>query len=198
MMQELVDEIERTVKDVISSNVHTSMPAKIISYDAESGRATVQPIGSYYYNGMEMPYPEISGVPICSSQMAAGPIRPGDSVMYVCSEQSMAGWSSDTKQDQTDERYELQNGMAIPGLRKESSELQNEANDDNAYVIAIGGCKIKVTEDGITIDAGDNRIEVDPSGDIMMTGKMKISGDLEVQGSVKASGSVTGSNLGNK
>lgn len=195
MIQELVDEIERTVKDVISSNVHTSMPAKIVSYDSATGRATVKPVGSYYYNGEEIEYPEISGVPICAGQLSAGPIKPGDSVMYVCSEQSMAGWSSDTKQDQTDERYELQNGMAVLGLQRGSSDIQNEANNDDAYVIAVGSNKIKITAETIMIEAGQNRIVMNSSGGIEISGDIKVNGMINASGDISSSGNVNGNNL---
>ena len=46
MIQEVVQEIENTVRDGLKG-IHTAMPGEITSFDPGSGRATVKPNGQY-------------------------------------------------------------------------------------------------------------------------------------------------------
>ena len=64
MIQEVVQEIENTVRDGLKG-IHTAMPGEITSFDPGSGRATVKPNGQYTSSsGKRMAYPQISDVPV--------------------------------------------------------------------------------------------------------------------------------------
>lgn len=178
MIQEVVEQVEHTVRDLIGSNIHTAMPGQILSYDAELGQCEVQPVGSYYCSGFEMEYPVISGVPVVMPCSAEGvgfcfPIREGDSCLLVFSEQSMSAWMTETSEAQSDERFELQNCIAIPGLARVSAPAQMVANEENCAVVAAGETMLKVSPEGVEI-SGDTRIK----GDVRITGQLWCTGNV--------------------
>lgn len=197
MIQEVVEQIESTARDVMTSNLHTSMPAQIVAIDEEKGLVDLKPSGSYYVNGLEMEYPLIPAVPLVlnvgESCAAVSPIKVGDNVMMVCAEQSISSWLTETDRDQMDERFELQNAMAVPGLQKKASEIQKEANEDNAFIIANGAeQKVKVYEDHIEITSGECVISVQ-GGEISITGSTNtsIDGNVSIKGNLDVSGDIS-------
>lgn len=197
MIQEVVEQIESTARDVMTSNLHTSMPATIEAIDEEKGLVDLKPSGSYYVNGLEMEYPLIPSVPLVlnvgASCSAVSPIKVGDNVMMVCAEQSISKWLTETDKDQMDERFELQNAMAVPGLQKKASEMQKEANADDAYIIANGdGQKVKVFKDHIEITSQNSKISLQ-NEEIIITGTntTSIAGNLSITGNLDVSGNIT-------
>lgn len=200
MIQEVVEQIESTARDVMASNLHTSMPATIEAIDEEKGLVDLKPSGSYYVNGLEMEYPLIPAVPLVlnvgESCAAVSPIKVGDNVMMVCAEQSISKWLTETDKDQMDERFELQNAMAVPGLQKKASEMQKEANADDAYIISNGeGQKVKIYKDKITITSGDcvisvigGEITIAGSSHTSLDGNLSIKGNLDVSGNISCGG----------
>lgn len=194
MIQEVVQQVEHAIRDVINSDVHTAMPGVIIAISPEEATCDVQPVGSYYCSGFEMEYPLISGVPLVITSHSDGigfcfPVKEGDSCLLVFSEQSMSAWSTETSEAQKDERFELQNCMAIPGLTKVPIEAQAMANEEDCAVMFAGDTKIIVTEDGVKIE-GDVEIEGDVGieGDVSIDGDVGISGDCTVSGDSTVSG----------
>ena len=197
MIQEVVEQIENTVRDVMNSNLHTAMPAKIVGVDLEKCLVDLQPIGSYYMNGLEMKYPVISSVPlvlnVCNNGKMSfvGPIKEGDTVMMVCAEQSLSTWLTDTSQHQMDERYELQNAMAVPYLQKEALEAQIEANEDEAYILTNEDTKVKITRDSVEIERGTVKITIDDCVSIE-TESVNIQGNVNIDGNLTVSGDYPG------
>ena len=193
MIQEIVEQIENTARDVMNSSLHTAMPAEIVAIDEEKGLVDLKPAGSYYVNGMEMEYPIVPGVPLvtAASENASvvSPVKVGDSVMMVCAEQSVSSWLTGTTEDQMDERFELQNAMAIPGLQKQALEDQKEANADDAVIIRSGEARIKITDGKIVIKSGCTVIIEDNF--VAITGKTVINGDISVTGNLHVSGDIS-------
>lgn len=197
MIQEVVEQIESTARDVMTSNLHTSMPAVIKAIDEEKGLVDLKPSGSYYINGLEMEYPLIPSVPLVldigENVAAVSPIKVGDNVMMVCAEQSISKWLTETDKDQMDERFELQNAMAVPGLQKKASELQKEANADEAYIVVNGEHqKVKIYKDKIEITSADVKILVQ-NGEITITGtnNISMSGNVSIEGNLDVGGNIT-------
>jgi hypothetical protein len=195
MIQEVVEAIENTVKDVMNSNLHTNMPAEIVALNLEEGTVDLKPVGSYYVNGMEMEYPVVPSVPLVLNASGAGqmsfvsPIKEGDTVMMACAEQSLSTWRTGTSKEQMDERFELQNAMAIPGLQKEAVEAQIEANEEEAYILTNGDAKCLVGADRIEIQCGGAVISIE-GGEISVEGNLNVSGDLGVSGNLSMNGNL--------
>lgn len=118
MTQEVVEQIENTVRDVMNNSLHTAMPGKILQYHDDSGLVDVQPVGSFYCGNVEMEYPVVPGVPLCMMSNLSGiaaciPIKAGDIVLLVFAEQSLSALLTGTSEAQSNERFELTNGIAF-------------------------------------------------------------------------------------
>lgn len=156
MIQEVVEQIENTVASVINNSVHTALPAEVTLYDPATGMVNVKPIGSFYCEGVELPYPEITSVPVLSPNTGGnvsvcGPIRSGDTCLLIISEQSLSAWLTGTSQTQKDEKFELQNAIAIMGLHRTPLPEQVEANRNGSYIIRSGKTKLTIAPDGVYI-----------------------------------------------
>lgn len=200
MNNEVVEQVEMLVKDVINNSIHTAMPGKVVSVNDVSGLMSVQPIGSFYCGKKEMDYPVVSGVPICVTANSKGasicsPIKAGDSVLLICAEQSLSAFISDTTDGQSNEKFELTNCIAIPGIQRSMPDSQKEANNKDAVVVANGNIKILIMKDGIEVtDGGGMEIHIS-NGKVSIEGKVVIKGDLKVEGSIDAVGNIKGANL---
>lgn len=195
MIQDIAEAIDNKVKDVMNSNLHTNMPAEVVALNLEEGTVDLKPVGSYYVNGMEMEYPVVPSVPLVLNASGAGqmsfvsPIKEGDTVMMACAEQSLSTWRTGTSKEQMDERFELQNAMAIPGLQKEAVEAQIEANEEEAYILTNGETKCKIKKNsveiqcsGVTITIESGAVTVSGAETTQFNGNVSISGDLSVSG----------------
>lgn len=209
MIQEVVEEIEKTVKDVLNNSVHTAMPGKILAFHEESSMVDVQPIGSFYCGKVEMDYPVIPSIPICITANMLGiasciPIKAGDLCLLVCAEQSLSAFITGTTEAQSNERFELTNCIAIPGLIRAPVDAQKIANEKEAAVITNAETQIIVTKEGVEITAAESTLEgnikitgnLTVEGETSFTGKVSIKGDLFVDGNIKATGNIDGSNTG--
>lgn len=215
MLQEVVEEIEKTVKDVLNNSVHTAMPGKILAFYEDTAMVDVQPIGSFYCGKIEMDYPVIPSIPICITANSFGiasciPVKPGDLCLLVCAEQSLSAFVSGTSEAQSNERFELTNCIAIPGLVRAPVEAQQIANEKDAIVVTNKGTQVIVTEDEIQIKADKSKIECDvditgnvsltgeftAEGNVSLSGNVSIKGDLFVDGNIKATGDIDGANTG--
>lgn len=183
--QEVVENLENMVRDILTNSVHTAMPGVILEYSPETGLANVQPVGSFYCGKVEMDYPVVPEVPVCITACAPDiaacvPIKAGDACLLVCAEQSLSAFLSETSEAQSNERFELTNCIAIPGLMKIPVDAQQEANEKEALVLTNGENKIVITEE---------KIEV--TGDVQMEGNIEVKGDVSIEGSITLNGEVS-------
>ena len=206
MIQEVVQQVEDTVKDVLGS-VHTAMPGKVVAVYPETGMIDAQPVGSYHCSGIEMEYPVIPGIPLCISAYvseekeiaACFPVHEDDTVLLIFTEQSLSALLTETDEGQSDERFELQNAIAIPGLAKMPVMAQQKANEEDCYLIVNGeDVSIRLSEEEIEIKAPRIIMEAEEgitlsAESVQVTGEMQVSASLSVGGNVSAaSGSITG------
>ncbi len=174
MIQEAVEEIERTAKSVMNE-VHTALPGDIVSFDPGKGVAVVKPCGRYVTSGgSSIEYPVITEVPVVfpfSQSAGAGiafPVKAGDSCLLIISEVELDEWRSGAMSGGS-LRFDLTNTVAIPGLLRGGGGLAAKACSSGAVIISAGGAEIAVSGSGIAI-----------------------SGDLTVKGDIKYTGSLSG------
>ena len=183
MTPQLMQLIEETFEYEMT-NVHTSFPAVVKSYDAETRRAEVQPsLKRKMSNGEFMDLPIIVDVPVLYFGTAkAGihiPLEEGDEVLIVCSERCLDSWKDaggDSIEDTDTRRFSMPDAVAIPGLQAQTfpniSEKENcfALHHDSKIVITTEKTTIIVDEDKITLDNGKNKIEIDDTIDFESTG----------------------------
>lgn len=71
MIQEFVQQLRDEI-DSRAANIHTAIPAKIISYDPSTSQVTVKPYGVFTCGSKKLDYPMISGVPVATCQPIYG------------------------------------------------------------------------------------------------------------------------------
>lgn len=188
MIQEVVQEIENTVRDGLKG-IHTAMPGEITSFDPGSGRATVKPNGQYTSSsGKRMAYPQISDVPVvfpvCQSAGAgiAFPVKAGDSCIIIVSEVELDEWRSGGESEGS-LRFDLTNAMAVPGLLVGGSEMIRKACAQDAVVIAGKTAEVLISEDEITATVGDTELKLTEE-ETAIRGNLKVDGDISYTGAL--------------
>ena len=176
MLHDFVQGIKNTVREELK-DVHTALPAKIVSVNADNGLATVKPtIKKMLSNGKTFDYPQISGVPIVLPQGAsqlvsiAIPVKPGDSCLLIISEQSLEYWLYGRETD-TSLYFDLTNAICIPGLFQKPPDSFLDACNTNSIII----------------DAGETRLVANTRG-ISILGTLTVNGNVNVTGSLSAHG----------
>lgn len=171
----VVSQIENLVQEETNS-MHTAIPGTILSFDKQTGRATVQPKGKIKMSETEyLDYPQLNDIPVvfpfCSSLSAgiAFPVNAGDTCLLIFCEQALDSWLG--KGDTTSElKYSLTNAVAIPGLMKFSPDAAFEASDKQCLVVACGNNKIKVGKD-----------KTEFSGNVVIDGNLDVKGKINNQ-----------------
>ena len=170
MVHEFVQQIKNTMQEVLT-NVHTALPAKIVSVNTKDGLATVQPtVKRTLSNGTSLDYPQISGVPIVLPQGAgqlvsiAVPVKSGDSCLLIISEQSLEYWLYGRETDTT-LLFDLSNAICIPGLFQKPPDSFAAACSNNAVIIDAGNTRIITKSTGVIVD-----------GSLTITGNLTVNG----------------------
>ena len=173
MLQEFVQQIKKLVDRSIRE-IHTAMPGQIVSFDPETGLATVVPTMKFRKpGGGTVDYPQVSGVPVVFPQACGGkatiayPVSAGDSCLIIIAEQALDFWMYGQMTD-TDLAFDLTNAICIPGLFNTANPVMADACAQNAIIADVKGTRITVRDGEVSIDA--------PTG--------RVSGNLVVEGSV--------------
>lgn len=193
-MAEQTNDLIGGIRSLIQSemvDVNTSINAVVVAYD--NGLATVRPTANKMFaDGESLPYPDIPNVPIrwpsFNGGMAGvkGPIRPGDNVLVVFSQQATDG-TDDMR------RFDLSDAYAIPA----ANTLAGQARNNDAMVMWFGDAFIRLTADGkLEINAPSGVVVTAPSNDF--SGTANIAGLTTMAGGFDSTGVATnnGKNIG--
>lgn len=118
------------------AKIRTMTPAKVVTYDATTQRAQVQPIlrGRYVdEDSLEIKTvqpPILANVPVWWPGSAKGalyaPLEVGDDVMLLVSDRALAEWKQSDNDDLTPQdmrRFDLQDAVALPGTKHVNAAL---------------------------------------------------------------------------
>lgn len=158
--------------DESADNIRASMPARVVSYDAATNRASVKPIGTYTTpDYQELEYPVIHNVPMqfpCGVGGTAGvtfPVKAGDGCIVIFAdreiEQFLSGGFCDDMRS-----HSMNDAYAIPGLYSQAVQTQREnANDvclfNEGSLVVLNGDTLKITlSDGTTATFGGGDLKV--------------------------------------
>lgn len=144
-------EIFRDSVNAMLCNVHTSLPGIVVSYDANSNKATIQPALNKNFTSGPMPMPILESVPIMFPKNITFPVQPGDYVLLIFVERSIDLWLSVGGQvTPTDPRkFDLSDAIAIPGLVPFTETFPNNNNQD--FVINYVGSTMRIKQDGAVV-----------------------------------------------
>jgi hypothetical protein len=174
-LDDLVVAMQSHVKDN-GTEINTSIPGTIISYDAATNRATVMPsIPKMAADGTWIMPAKIVQVPIMfpASGMngkQAGihlPIGPGDGVKLDFTQRSLENWLSGSNDAPDDPRqFDVSDCIATPGLNSSGF-----SGDPNNLVIRMDRSSLTLKPDNTIVFGNENgSITIMPDGKIVLKG----------------------------
>jgi hypothetical protein len=154
------------------NNVHTALPASVISYDYTVQKATVQPLlNKVWFDGTVTPMPVLENVPVIFPKSGGAsltfPVNPGDTCLLLFIERSTDLWLTQGGQVSPDDprKFDLSDGVAIMGLFPFSQNSLADNNTDLLLTYQRSSFRIKqngaiVIQTSDTVAIGDTTTEV--------------------------------------
>lgn len=153
--------LSKNIQDMIEKrlvDLHTSMPAAIVSYDYGKNLAVVQPKLKRKFAGKPpADLPTISNVPVCFPRMGGAhirfPVNPGDEGLIHFAERSIDSWLARGSDDAQDLRkHDLSDATFWPGLTSLSNPAESKAKktsieikNKKAWIEILPNGKFKLT-----------------------------------------------------
>lgn len=168
---EFKDAIKKWIKKG-GEDVHVSMIGKIETFDPQTNRASITPVGKFTApDWQEIPYPTIHNVPLqfpCGNGGKSGctfPVKQGDTCIIVFSDHQIENFLSGEKSDDM-RNHSLNDAYAIPTLfsapvptLKSNPDDVCLFNDGALCVLKPSSLKITLT-DGTTATFGGGDLTV--------------------------------------
>lgn len=170
------NEAKDTIKEWIrkgGENIHVSMIGKIESYNPQTNRASITPVGSMTCpDWQEIPYPTIHNVPIqypCGNGGKSGctfPIKPGDTCIIIFADHQIENFLSGEKSDDM-RNHSMNDAYAIPTLFSASvPTLKSNPNDvclfNNGSLVVLNSSSMTINlADGTSVSIGGGDLVVD-------------------------------------
>ena len=120
--------------DVAQDAIAGPVPARVVSYDATAGRATVDPVITLTYGSVTVTSPHIEDVPVVWPGGSRGgmtaPLEAGDVVYLVPAGWDLDSWKADGGSGSTTgRRFDLSDCVAIPGVERTGRDPDAVATD---------------------------------------------------------------------
>lgn len=161
-MTTLSDTLNFAVQSQLS-NIHTALPAKIISYDYTKRKASVQPvINKKLTNDEEFEMPIISSVPVVFPHSGGAslifPVKPNDFCLLVFCERNIDNWKQTGLQVAPFDlrKFSLSDAVAIMGVLP-FTEISEASNNDDVKLVYMGS-EIIISANGDVKINTSNRI----------------------------------------
>lgn len=165
----IIEAMQQATEEALSQ-VNTTVPGVIVSYDAARNRAVVKPsLPKRLADGTELEAPNIHEVPVLWTNGGGGtftfPIRPGDGVMLQFQQRSLEGWlGGNTAAPDDPRQFDMSDAIALPGLRHDHPAVDAEA---------------------VVLNLGDTALRIEPEGIVRIKAtKLIVEADIQVEGRV--------------
>lgn len=168
-------------KDVIKEwirkggeNIHVSMIGKIESYNTQTNRASITPVGTMTCpDWQELPFPTIHNVPIqypCGNGGKSGctfPVKPGDTCIIIFADHQIENFLSGEKSDDM-RNHSMNDAYAIPTLFSDS--VPTVKSNPNDVCMFNNGSLVVLNSSSMTINLADGTSVSIGGGDLVVNG----------------------------
>ena len=171
------NEAKDTIKEWIrkgGENIHVSMIGKIESYNPQTNRASITPVGTMTCpNWQEIPYPTIHNVPIqypCGNGGKSGctfPVKPGDTCIIIFADHQIENFLSGEKSDDM-RNHSMNDAYAIPTLF--SASVPTLKSNPNDVCLFNNGSLVVLNSSSMTINLADGTSVSIGGGDLVVNG----------------------------
>lgn len=168
-------QIEGRLKDL-----HTAMPGIIVSFDAATQTATVQPAIKRIFTGLgAVNLPLCVDVPVAfpggGDFFLTFPVKQGDECILLFSERAIDYWhvSGGTQLPAEYRLHDLSDAIAVVGLNSQPKKLSNLQMDGAELRSRDRSTYIRLSSDGIHIKGN-----IIHDGDTTQTGNLTVSGTV--------------------
>lgn len=145
-------QVIQTALERFSGDLHTAMPAQIVSYDRSKQQATVQPSFKRRTKNAEVfSYPVVTNVPCLFPRTNdfsfTFELKPEDSGLLICAQRSLDRWleSGGEVDPQDPRKHSFTDGIFIPGL---FSFNQPAPAEENITVLKNVNTRFRLYESG--------------------------------------------------
>ena len=107
----------KALKDNIFSSIHCALPGKIVSFDAESQIAVIQPAVKRRAEQRDVPLPLLHDIPVFMP--VSFEINPGDACLVIFADCDIDAWfeSGEAEMPASNRMHSLSDGFAFVGFR---------------------------------------------------------------------------------
>lgn len=190
--------------DKAKSQIVTSLPAKVVSYDAAKQTIKAQITVKAYQQQEDgstkaVDYPQLEDVPVQfpggGDQVMTFPVKEGDEVLISFASRAVDSWqqSGGDQAPQDAGMNNLSAGFAQLGFRSQPSaakltdvstsavEMRSVDGQTRVSVSQAGGMSV-ATNKSVSVTAAQGVTMSGGAGDINFTGTLKVSGEIELNG----------------
>jgi hypothetical protein len=161
----------KTIFDLLTSNLHTSLPGLIVDFDGDARTCSVQPALKRLYTGDEeavlLPIQEDVPVlyPGSNEFYLEVELKKDDEVLCVVSERAIDQWLElgDTVDPQSRRRFNLSDIIVVPGLRT-GVNVQGPVGPGIALRNATSTVYVRVEESLVTASVDTTNFEITATG----------------------------------
>lgn len=196
------EETMRAMLDDFRSGQFTSMPARVVSYDAQKQTISAQPTIKAYVlqkdgTSKATEYPVIPDIPVqfpgSGGQTMTFPVKVGDECLLNFCSRSQDSWqqSGGVQAPMDAGMNNLSNAFAMLGFRSNPRALTNVSTDATEVRSDDGNTKISLSGEGgvgvstdkaVAVSAAQGVTMTGGAGDITFTGTLKVIGEIDLNG----------------
>lgn len=165
-----LETVLREAMDARVADMHTAIPGKVISYDADKQIVSVQPMVKDFHH-TEAGAMVLRSFPVVQAPVAflrgsgyfmTVPLAAGDTGMLIFSELPIDRWRSTGQESHpvNARRHGVGNAVFYPGISPRAKALTETGVSDHMVLGKEGGCQIHVKPTEVNLDGGPSATSI--------------------------------------